>query len=303
MRNLIEFGEFKWVDIINPTDEDIAFAKKTFRLHPASLRKIIPAVMHPDFDVFPNHISMVLHYPRNEDQGGVEIHELDIIAGKNFLITNHYTPIKPVSTFFDECLSSEEQRKKYMEKGIGYLLFHVLNRFLRRVLEKTDKIGEDVAAIERGIFTEKEEKMVKNISYLKRRIISFWRAIDPQKQVFSCLETTGANFLGEEYKYYFSNLYSMDLRIDNSLRTYKETIESLEQTNHSMANLKRNDIIKLLTIFSVILMPLTLLASIWGMNTNLLPFMDTQTDFWLIMGLMAIVLISMLTYFKFRKWL
>lgn len=304
MRNIIESNGLKWVDMINPTDEDFVFTKKTFKLHPASLRKIIPAVMHPDFDVFPNHISMVLQYPRNEEKGDVEIHEFDILAGQNFIITNHYTSIKPVNALFDECSESEEQKQKYMKKGADFLLFHILNRFFKRILEKTDKIGEDLAVIEKNIFIEQEEeKMVKEISHLKRRIISFWRVIGPQKEVLSSLKTTGAVFFGEENKYYFSSIYSINQKIDNSLRAYKETIESLEQTNHSIVNLRRNEIMKILTLFSVILMPLTLLASIWGMNTNFLPFKDTPLDFWLITILMALVLITMVAYFKIKKWL
>ncbi|MFH1401949.1 MAG: CorA family divalent cation transporter, partial [Parcubacteria group bacterium] len=166
-----------------------------------------------------------------------------------------------------------------------------------------DKIGEEVASIEKEIFIGDEEKMVKKISYLKRKIISFWRAIDPQKEIFYSLKTIGLDFFGKDCRYHFSDLFRINQRIGNSLKTYKETIESLEETIHNMINIKRTDIIKILTVFSVILMPLTLLASMWGMNTTLLPFRQFSFDFLIIMGLMAIILIGMLIYFKLKKWL
>ena len=303
MRNIIEYKNLIWVDIIKPTKGDIRYLQQEFKLHPLSLKNIIPSIRHPDFDIFHDYISIILHYPRNEEGGDVEIHELDIIVGKNYLITNHYTSIRPLNSLLKKCIKSEELKEEYMGKGSGHLLVFILNKFLKRILEKTDKISEDLYSAEKEIFVGEELEMVKKIAYLKRRIISFWRATEPQGEVFYSLKAIGPTFFGQEYRHYFSDLFRIYKRIDNSLRTYKETIKSLEETNHSMVNLKRNEIIKILTIFSVILMPLTLLASVWGMNTNFLPFNKSVFDFWLIVGLMLIISSGMLLYFRMKKWL
>ncbi|MFH1183273.1 MAG: magnesium transporter CorA family protein [Candidatus Moraniibacteriota bacterium] len=303
MRTLIEYNKLLWVDIVNPTEDDFAYLKDRFNLHPLTLRNVIPSIMHPDFNVFQDYISMILHYPRNEETGHVEIYELDIIAGKNFIITNHYQPIKPLSGIFDACANSSERRKECMGDGSGHLLFLILNRFLNRILEKTDKINEELHSVEKEIFTGEERKTVEKISYLKRRILSFWNVTNTQEEVFASLKTTGPAFFGQKYTHYFSNLLRIYKRIDNSIETYKETIESLEETNHSIVNLKRNEIMTILTLFSVIMLPLTLLASIWGMNTNFLPFMQSEFDFWMIVGLMSVVLFGMIIYFKYKKWL
>lgn len=303
MRNIIEYKNLTWVDIIKPSEADIKYLKNEFRLHGLTLKTIIPSIHHPDLDVFRNYISVILHYPRNEEGQNVQIYELDIIVGKNYLITNHYSQIRPLNFILEECASSQARKEEYMGNGAETLLFFILSRFLNRILEKVDKIGEEVDSVEKEIFVEKEKEMVKKISYLKRRIISFWRAIDPQGEVFNSLETDGPKFFGLESKHYFSTLFRMYKRIDSSLKTYKEAIESLEETNHIMVNLKMNEIIKILTLFSAFLLPLTLLASIWGMNTNLLPFKGHPFDFWLIVGLMVIVLSGMILYFKKRKWL
>lgn len=302
MRKIITYKDLTWIDI-KPTENDIEYLKKKFKLQPVSLKNIISPIFHPDFDIFQNYISIILHYPKNEDQGDVEIHELDIIAGKNYIITSHYVPINPLDYIWEKCKNSEKMKKEYMGNGSGHLLSFILSGFLKRILEKTDKIGENVSLMEKEVFTQNEEKMIKKISYLKRRIISFWRAIDPQSEVFYSIKTMGTSFFGQEYKHNFSSLFRINQRINHSLRTYKETIKSLEETSHSIVNLKRNEIMKILTIFSVILMPLTLLASIWGMNTNFLPFMQSSFDFWLIVGLMMTISIGMIIYFKYKKWL
>jgi len=303
MRREVEYNGLKWVDVLEPTEVDVSYFKTTFALHSVTLKNIVPPVAHPTIDVFQDYIFLTLHYPRNEKGGDVEIYELDIIVGKNFIVTSHHKSIRPIDNFFEECETQKARREEYMKNGSGRLLIFILEKFLKRILEKTDEISKDVGFVEKEIFTEQERKIIRKISYLKRRIISFWRAIDPQREIFYSLKTMNSDYFGKECKHYFSDLFIVYARIDNYLKTLKDTIESLEQTNHSIVNLRRNEIVKILTIFSVILMPLTLLASMWGMNTTLLPFRQFSFDFWIIMGVMAVISVIMLWYFKLKKWL
>lgn len=303
MRSTIRYDNLIWVDITEPTEGDIKYLKYKFKLHPLTLKNIIPAVHHPDLDVFKNYISIILHHPDSRNNSDIQIQEIDIIAGKNYLITNHSQKIVPLSDLFNDCSKSKKRKKEYMEKGTVVLLFSILNAILKKTLEKLDEVEDELDSIEKKMFSQKEREMVKAISHLKRKVTSFWRITEPQETVFYSLKFIGANFFGQEFKHYFSDLFRVYRRIDNALRTYKETIGSFEETNHILVNLKMNEIIKILTIFSVVILPLNLLASMWGMNTNFLPFKETVFDFWLITGLMAITLLVMIIYFRIRKWL
>ncbi len=303
MRNITEYKNLTWVDIIEPTEKDIQYLKNEFRLHPLTLKLIIPSIHHPDLDVFRNYISIILHYPWAKENGEIEIQEFDIIVGKNYLVTNHYQKVSPLNSIFEQCLKSELKKEECMGKGMGFLLFTILNKFLRENLIKTDKIENKIDLIEKEIFLEKEKKMVKEISYLKREIIDLWRIIEPQRAIFEYLRNFGAKFFGQEFQHYFADLFRVHRRIESDIRNSKEEIESLEETNHILVTLKMNEVIKILTLFSAFLLPLTLLASIWGMNTNFLPFKESVFDFWLIVGLMIIVLSGMIFYFRKRKWI
>ena len=303
MRETIEYKNLTWVDIINPAEKDIKYLKNKFKLHPLTLKTIIPAFHHPDLDIFKNYIFLILHHPHTQENGEIQIQELDIIAGKNYLITSHYQKISPLSYIFNGCLKSELKKKENMERGTGFLLFIILNTFLKEKLAKIDRIEDEIDLVEKEIFLGKEKRMVREISYLKRKIIDFWRVIEPQRVIFESLKNIGSKFFGQEFGHYFSNLFRIHRRIENVLRTSKETIESLEETNHILVTLKMNEIIRILTLFSVILLPLTLLASIWGMNTNFLPFTKTPFDFWFIIGLMVITFSGMMIYFRIKKWL
>jgi len=303
MRNVIEYKNLIWIDIIEPNEEDIEYIKNKFRLHPLTFKTIIPSIHYPDIDVFRNYIFIILHHPHLKENGEIQIQEFDIILGKNYLITNHYEKITPLNDIFDECSKSDIKKKEYMEKSIGFLFFIILNRFLKENLSKIDRIEYEIDLVEKEIFLEKEKKMVKEISHLKMKIIDFWRIIEPQRVVFNSLINIGVNFFGQEFRHYFSTLFRIHRKIENTLRTSKEAIESLEETNHILVTLKMNEIIRILTIVSVILLPLTLLASIWGMNTNFLPFNESVFDFWLIVGLMLIISSGMFLYFRMKKWL
>jgi len=300
---VIENENLIWVDVINPTGDDIKYLKKKFGLHSLTLKTLVQTMHHPDFDIFKNYIFLILHHPYSQDNGEILIQGCDFIVGKNYLITNHYKEIVPLSFVFDDFSASGKNKNGYTERGSGYLLFLILSNFLKSGFEEIDKIENEIELLEKEMFLEKEKQLVRKISFLKAKIIDFWRVIDPQREVFFSLKNVGPKFFGQECAHYFSVLFRMYRKTENILRNSKEIINSLEETNHILVNLKMNEVIKILTVFSVVMLPLTLLASIWGMNTNFLPFADKALDFWLIMGLMFITLFIMLGYFRFKKWL
>lgn len=292
-----------WVDIMDPSADDLKFLKNNFKIHSLTMKAIIPVVYNPDFDVFKNYIFMILHYLDDQEMEGEGIDEFDIIAGKDFFITTHQKYIQPLNYIFEECSKSEQKRKEYMGKTASYLLFSVLNAFFKKELSKINQIEDEIDSVEKEIFLGKEKKMVIIISSIKRKIINFWRVIEPEKNVFKELKIYGPKFFGPDTKHHFSILLRNYRKIENILKNSKEAIESLESTNNIMVNLKINEIISILTVFSAIMLPLTFIASIWGMNTNFLPFSEHPLGFWLVMIVMLLTFIGMIIYFKRKKWL
>ena len=183
-------------------------------------------------------------------------------------------------------------------------MYHLLHELWEDSEHKVQKIDRKLTFIEESIFEGKERKMLKEISFVKADIINFWRIIRPQKGVFTSLRDLSTDFFdGEHYVPYFSHLRNHWARIMSTLIIAKETINSLEQTNNALLTDKTNEIVKLLTIFSVIVFPLTLLAAIFGMNTEFLPLVGTPGDFWIITTIMAIGTLFMIAFFKKKGWL
>lgn len=303
MKQIIRNHKTTWVDIIKPTKEDINYLREKYNFHPMVLDQLIPRCYHPRLEVRPDYLFIIINYPLyRETNMEVTPRELDIIVTRDTIVTNHLRPLSLLENLLKTCQRQEIGGEKYMEKGAGFILFSILNTFWRDSLMRLDKMGEEIGKIERKIFKGKEKEMVMEISRIKTDVIDFWRIIEPQLEIMRLLEKEGSKFLGEELSLYFSDALGTYERVWQTLKAHKETIFALEKTNQSLLTTKTNEIIKILTIFSVIMMPLTLLASIWGMNVRL-PFGEHQAGFWIIAAIMISILGGMFLYFRKKKWL
>ena len=304
MRNTIQGPKVTWVDIQNPTKEDVDFLRDTYQFHPLTLQDIIPPGLRTKVVIFPGYFFFILQYPVYDKQRKeIRPRELDVIVTKNAIVTTRYNTIVPMKALFDKCNLYEEDREEYMGRGAGYLLFHILEQCWESCFTKLARINEELNKIEEGIFQSKEKEMIYEISLAKTDIINFWRIVDPQQEILEILKKEGPRFFGEELAPYFSHILSDYRHVRNDLRMYEDAIRALEETTNSLLTTKMNEIIKTLTIFSVSVLPLTLLAAIFGMNTQYLPFMGLPGDFWIIAGIMISGIFGVIFYFKKRKWI
>ncbi|MFH1462447.1 MAG: magnesium transporter CorA family protein [bacterium] len=303
MRNIIKGPKITWIDIQNPNQEDIEFLKKNFKFHPLVLKELIPPGHRPKVERYKDYLFMILYYPvHSKDKRETRPRELDILVAKNVLITSRYKSMLPLKSLFDKCNLYPEIRKRYMNWSAGYLLFLLLNSIWKNSLIKLDRIDAKIEAIESEMFQGKEKEMVREISLIKTDIMNFWRIVEPQIETLEQLCREGTIFFGRRFYPYFSNIVGTCARAWNALKTFKETVLALEDTNQSLLSTKTNEVIQILTVFSVILMPLTLIASIWGMNVSL-PFANSPLGFWIIMIMMLFFMGFFFFFFRKKKWL
>ena len=304
MRNIIKGPKVTWIDIKDPKEDDIKFLKEKFNFHPLVLEELLPPSHRPKVERYPNYLYMIFYYPiYSKENRETRPRELDIIVTKNTIITSHYKSILPLKALFDRCNLYPKARKRYMAQNPGYLLFYVLNNIWKNSLTKLVRVDEKINEIEKEIFRGQEKEMVLEISLVKTDIINFWRIVDPQKETLESLAEEGPKFFGKDLSHYFIDVLGTFGQTWNALKTYKETILALEDTNQSLLSSKINEIMKVLTVFSVIFLPLTLIASIWGMNIPGMPLTFSSLGFWLILAVMTVMSILMLTYFRKKQWL
>jgi magnesium transporter len=295
----------RWVNIERPSPLEAAWLSEHFEFHALDLEDVLSRNQRPKIDEYADYLFIVLHFPVfDRAVGRLNAGELDIFVGPDYLVTIPNQPLQPVEYLFDRCRQKEELREQLFARGSGYLLYRIVDDSFDYCFPMLRKIGNKLDALEDEIFSGRSEEVVRDISNVKQEIINFRKVIRPQRTVLRDLENVKGRFLAPEIdlEIYFDDIGDAHERIWDMLENYKEVVEALEETNESVLSHRVNDILRVLTAFSVIILPLTLIASLWGMNVGV-PGEGDETAFWIIVGGMVALLVSMLTYFRGRGWL
>ena len=295
----------RWVNIERPTALETAWLEEHFDFHPLDLEDVLSRNQRPKIDEYESYLFIVLHFPIFDPSvGRLNAGELDIFVGPDLLVTIPNQPLQPVEYLFERCRQKEEIREQLFSKGSGYLLYRIVDDSFDYCFPMLRKIGNKLDTLEEVIFEGRSEDVVRDLSNAKQEIINFRKVIRPQRTVLRDLENVKKRYLAPDIdlEIYFDDIVDAHERIWDMLENYKEVVEALEETNESYISHRVNDILRVLTAFSVIILPLTLIASLWGMNVGV-PGEGDPEDFWLIVAVMASLLVGMLAYFRRRGWL
>ena len=226
---------------------------------------------------------------------------------EGLVITLPNEPLKPLSALWSRCERSTEAREQVMSKGSGFLLYEIVDTMYDYCFPILDKIGFKLDSIEDAVFEGQTDDVVRDISNVKQEIINYRRIVKPQRPTLRLLDRSLRRFTPQDLEVYFDDIVDKSERIWDLLENYKEVAEALDATNESLASHRVNDILRALTAISVIVLPLTLIASVFGMNVGLPgggdPVAGASPSFWAIVGVMLAVLIAMVAYFRFKRWL
>src|SRR5918911_2242364 len=300
---IVELDGLRWINIERPAPLDQAWLEEHFEFHPLDYEDVRSRNQRPKIDQYEEYLFIVLHFPVFDKQvGRLNSGELDIFVGDDFLITLPNVPLQPVEYLFERCRSSEQARDELFCKGSGYLLYKVVDSAFDYCFPMLRKIGNKLDRLENDIFEGRTQEVVRDISNVKQEIINFRKIIRPQRPVLRGLERTKQRYMAEDLEIYFDDIIDASERIWDMLENYKEVVEALEDTNESVISHRVNDVLRVLTAFSVIVLPLTFVASLWGMNVGV-PWEGDIAAFWIITGAMLLLLIGMIAFFRRRGWL
>jgi magnesium transporter len=299
----ISHGEIEWIHIEEPGPLERAWLAEHYDFHALDLEDVMSRNQRPKIDEYPEYLFIVLHFPVFDKQvGRLNSGELDLFVGPDFIITLPNQPLKPVEYLFERCRTNEEVREQLFSKGTGYLLYQIVDQCFDYCFPMLRKIGNKLEQLEEEIFSGRSEEVVRDISNVKQEIINFRKTIRPERTVLRDLERTKQRYMREDMEVYFDDIVDAAERIWDMLENYKEVVEALEDTNESVLSHRVNDILRVLTAISVVVLPLTLIASIFGMNTGV-PWEGNMAGFWVIVGVMVALLAGMIGYFRHRGWL
>ena len=292
-----------WIHLDAPTLEEAQGLAERFGWHPLDLEDVLSKRQRPKVDEYPDYLFGVLHFPvYDKAVQRLNAAELDFFVGNGYLVTLPTVELLPVTRLFHRCNEDEELRDQLFAKGSGYLLYHVLDDLFDYCFPILDKIGHKLDSVEDDMFEERAEDVVRDLSNVKQEIISYRKIIKPERSTLRLLERNIERFLPEQLDLYFDDIVDASERIWDLLDNYKEVVEALEDTNESVISHRQNDVLRFLTVVTVILLPLTLITGIFGMNVHF-PGFETAAAFWAICGFMLGLAIGLTAFFRWKRWL
>src|SRR6478672_6090151 len=297
----IEAGGLTWIHLDAPSKHEAEELAARFGWHALDVEDVLSKRQRPKVDDYQDerYLFIVLHFPVYDSSiGRLNAAELDIFLGPDYLVTLPTGELLPVTRLFRRCYEDEELRAGLFSKGSGRLLYEVLDDLFDYCFPILDKIGHKLDVIEDDMFEGLSSEVVRDISNVKQEIISYRKIIKPERSTLRLLERHVERFLPEELELYFDDIVDAAERIWDLLDNYKEVVEALESTNESVISHRQNDVLRILTVFSVVLLPLTLITGFFGMNVRF-PGFDTAWAFWTIFVGMVGVLVGVLGFFRY----
>src|ERR687895_2043295 len=295
-------GGLTWIHLDAPDHGTLTELAERFGWHALDVEDVLSKRQRPKVDEYPDYLFAVLHFPfYDKTVQRLNAAELDLFLGPGFLITLPNVELLPVTYLFNRVGEDERLRDDLFSKGSGYLLYHVLDDLFDYCFPILDKIGHKLDRIEDEMFEERAEEIVRDISNVKQEIIAYRKIIKPERATLRVLERYTQRFLPEELDLYFDDLVDAAERIWDLLDNYKEVVEVLEATNEAALSHRQNDVLRVLTVFSVLLLPLTLIASVFGMNVAF-PGEGTAAAFWVLVAAMVGVLAGLLAFFRLKRF-
>jgi magnesium transporter len=294
-----------WIHLDTPSLESAQELADRFGWHPLDVEDVMSKRQRPKVDDYADegYLFGVLHFPvYDRTIQRLNAAELDIFVGPDYLVTLPGVELLPVTRLFDRCRTDLQFRAELFSKGSGRLLYEVLDDLFDYCFPILDKIGHKLDSLEDDVFEGRSEEVVRDISNVKQEIISYRKIVKPERSTLRLLERHVERFLPEELELYFDDIVDAAERIWDILDNYKEVVEALEDTNESVISHRQNDVLRILTVFSVVLLPLTLITGFFGMNVHF-PGYETAAAFWVVFAGMVVSLAGMLAFFRYKRWL
>jgi magnesium transporter len=308
VKNIEECFPFKdkpsvtWINIDGLQDiEIIEKIGNHFGLHPLVLEDILNTGQRPKMEDFEKYIFIVvkmIYYDEKENETKVE--QVSFILGTNFVISFQEKP----GDVFDAVRERIRKAKGRIRKAeADYLLYSLLDAIIDNYFSILEKIGDKIEDLEEMVVAEPKPGSLQAIHELKREMIYLRKSVWPLREVINNFSKAESALVQKSTNIYLRDIYDHTIQIIDTIETFRDMLSGMHDTYLSSISNKMNEIMKVLTIFAALFIPLTFIAGIYGMNFQFMPELNWRWGYFAVWGIIIAVGLSMLLYFKRKKWL
>jgi magnesium transporter len=291
-----------WVDMPEPTDDDDRVLLNTFNFHPLSVEDCRADRHHPKVEEFPEYLYFILHgVTANTDSEHFNTIELDGFLGQNFVVTYHHDFFRSI----DHVKQMVRSSPLSCQRGPAFLLYQILDKLVDYYTPVLDDFDERLVGLEDEIFslTKPDTTILEKIQQLKRSILRLRRNSGKQLNILYRISHGEFRLISPEMLPFFRDIHDHLVRITDLAESYRDLIGGALDSYLSVVSNRTNDIMKVLTIFSAIMLPLTFIAGVYGMNFENMPELKKENGYFAVIAIMVIVAIGMLIFFWKKGWL
>lgn len=289
-----------WVDFDSTSDPDNKLLDSVFHLHPVAIEDILQELHYPKIDDFSDYIVVIVHGLRgNPDVGQLATAELDMVIGRNWIITHRNDPFRSIDEAKALCLKVDG----FLARGPHRIAQSIIDSQASRFIERVDRLDEDLSRIEEQLFLRPTQRMLQRIFRIKRDLSQLKRIIVPQREVFNRLGRSEFSVIPSADGILFRDVYDHIYRVAETVDALRDLATGALESYMSMVSQRTNEIMRALTIISTIILPLSLITGYYGMNFKSMPELDCPWGQYAVLASMVAITGFLLLVFRRKKWL
>ncbi|HEY7035552.1 MAG TPA: magnesium/cobalt transporter CorA [Thermomicrobiales bacterium] len=289
-----------WLDVADPTDDDIRLLAEEFSFHPLAIEDVSRRHQRPKIDFYEGVVFIVFSAMQNTPDGSIRLVEVDLFIGENYVVTVHEGPLE----FLGE---TRERWSRNVEeignRSVALLLYSILDAIVDGYFPCIDELSDRIEDLEASIFEHFDTKTQQEIFRLKKDLLGIRRVVAPERDVLNVLVRRESPVFDPATIIYFQDIYDHILRVTDAVDTYRDLMSSALDSYLSVTSNRLNQVMKTLTASSIILMSMTLVASIYGMNFDNIPELHWRLGYYGALTLMVLIGAGLGWVFKRIDWL
>ncbi|PKM47661.1 MAG: magnesium and cobalt transport protein CorA [Firmicutes bacterium HGW-Firmicutes-8] len=292
-------GGLTWTDIEKPDNQETNVLREVFDFHPLAVEDCINMRQRAKLDDYKDYFFVVLHWAADHSTGSrIEVRELGIFVGHNYIVTFHRDEIGPVSSVRDRI----EKTPELLSRGIDYILYLIIDAVIDDYFPILDRVDDDFSSVESQLLGSPGTADFNDLFKLRRALVDIRKILSPHREMINALIRHEGLLIKEENRVFYLDVYDHLMRIFDFLDTYRDLISGSQEIYLTAVSNKMNEVMKTLTVIATIVLPLTLISSIYGMNFRFMPELGWRYGYFWALGLMLVTAGGLVYYFWRKKW-
>ena len=290
-----EDGHVVWLDLEAPTPDELHDVGQFFELSPDALEDCLSGEQRPRVDEYDDHIVLVLYGmlgPVGDDE--LEARKLVVFCGPHYLITVHPVALRTINALKARC---DRRGPNLLGRGVDHLLFEIIDGMADRYLELTDQLAEQIDELEEQSLEEHSDPdLLSDSVEMRSQLLHLRQYATSQRELLSPIARGDFEFLSDTLAPRFLHVRDHLTQVIEAIETLRERLNGVRENYHTAVAARTNATMQTLTLFATVMLPLSLLAGIYGMNLNLWPGPETPGGFWMVMGTMLALGVVLFVY-------